>query len=478
MEWDICLKNVNKHLFDFSSIRTRLTFFYTLAVFVVLTIIVLILYWTTIHLLYKADYEFLADEVDTIQYILEKNPINEIALKEAVVDAPLSPEGSIYRYFIRILDNKKNLLIETPGTKQVLQNVNNLHKSSEFIEKKRFFWYENNDSKYLLIQAPIMLGKKSSVGFVQIALDITYQHSIIHDRNKLIYALLAGTLFALILGIIIAKRGLRSLYLLTDTVQKITATSLDNRIDPTSWPKELSGLGNAFNQMLDRMETSFSRLKQFSADLSHELRTPITNMIGQTEIALTYEDNVAEYRKAMESNLEELQRMSSLVENILFLAKAENPQLDLQKKLIHAHDEIALICEFYQAIADEKDIKVKIDGQADLHANPIMFRRLISNILSNALKYSPEHREIYFNISEVNDSVQITARDQGDGIAPEHLLKIFDRFYRVDSARAQKTGGIGLGLAIVKSIVDMHHGRIAITSELNSGTTISIHLPK
>lgn len=470
---------MSKNFLDFRSIRTRLTLFYTLAVFAVLTIIVLLLYWATLHILYKADYEFLADEVDTIQYIMEKNPINKVALRQAVVDAPVQPVGSIYRYYVRVLDDKNNLIIETPGTANVLQPETILHKNSEIIGKKRYFWFEKNDNNYLVIQSPIMLGKQNTYGFVQIALDISYQHSVIHDRKRLIFVLLAATLCALGLGFLTAHRGLRSLYLLTDTMQKITATSLDKRIDPSSWPKELSGIGKAFNQMLDRMEASFLRLKQFSADLSHELRTPITNMIGQTEIALAYDKNVDDYRRTMESNLEELQRMSSLIENILFLAKAENPQMDLKKKLLQIHDEIILVIEFYQAMAEEKDIKIICEGSATASANPVMFRRLISNILANALKYSDPHTQINFKIEELNaETIQITASDNGFGISPEHLSKIFDRFYRIDSARTQSTGGTGLGLAIVKSIIDLHHGKIMIASELNHGTTITIQLPK
>lgn len=476
MGWGIFLKNNN--ILQVRSIRTRLTLFYTIAVFVLLALAVLLLYWVTINFLYKADYEFLGDEVDTIQYIVMSDSIDLNALKEAVVQAPLEPDGSIYHYFVRIYDENKHLLMETPGAGNVLQTENYFYKTSELLGKKRYFWYSKNDTNYLLIQSPIELGTKNKIGLIQIALDISYQHNIIQDRKKVIAILLAGTLFSLLLGFFIANRGLRSLYLLTQTVQKITATSLDQRINPKSWPAELSGLSVAFNQMLDRIETSFIRLKQFSADLSHELRTPVTNLIGETEISLSYAHTVTEYREVMESNLEELQRISSLIENILFLARAENPQLELKKSALDVNEEIALVCEFYQAMAEEKNISVSHEGDAILNANPDMFRRLISNILSNSLKYTPVGGWAKFYIQEIgHDKIQIVLSDNGVGIEPEYLSKIFDRFFRVDAARTENSG-VGLGLAIVKSIVDAHQGTISINSEYKKGTIITIILPK
>lgn len=473
------MKNGHDSILTINSIRTRLTIFYTLAAFVLLSLLTLFLYWVTINILYKADYQFLSDEVDTIQYILQDAPIDFNRLKQTVIDTPMQPDHSIYRYYIRIFDENKKVMIETPGMDAVLLAQKYSNKNSEMLGKKRYFWYSINNKNYLLIQSPIELGKQSRIGLIQIALDISYQHVIINDRKKIIYSLLVGTISSLVLGFLIAHRGMRSLYKLTKTVEKITAISLDQRIDPKSWPKELAALGIAFNQMLDRIEASFIRLKQFSADLSHELRTPITNLIGETEVTLSYAHSVDEYRQAMESNLEELHRISSLIENILFLARAENPQLDLQKVPLNVHDEIALISEYFQLMADEKNIRIDIEGKGQLDANPVMFRRMISNILSNALKYTPTSGWIRFEIKEPDKHiVQIILSDNGIGIPAEHLPKIFNRFYRIDSARSQLSGGIGLGLAIVKSIVDLHQGIISITSELGKGTTIFLTFRK
>lgn len=275
-----------------------------------------------------------------------------------------------------------------------------------------------------------------------------------------------------------ARRSLRRLHDLTETTKTITVTSLHQRIDPRSWPKELHALGLSFNQMLDRIEISFSRLMQFSGDLAHELRTPINNLIGETEVALYQSSSSEEYKKILESNLEESHRISTIIENILFLARVENPKINLKKTHILIHEEIAVVCDFYEAMIDEKNIKIICQGKATIDANSDMFRRMLSNILANALKHTLSNGIIRFDIEEISHHVQLKISDNGVGIALEHLTKIFDRFYRVDSARSQLHGGTGLGLAIVKSIVDLHQGTINVSSAPGQGVTFTLLFPK
>lgn len=467
-----------KYLLRKISIRTRLTFFYSLSGFLLLSLIAMFLYWVTINILYKADYQFLSDEVDTVQYILHNKAYSLDALKQACVETPSERNHSIYRYYIRVFDDKGGLIIQTPGMENILP-AQFAFKPSDLLIKKRYLWYSSDDRDYMLIQSPIQLGIKNKFGLIQIALDISYQHKVVSDRKKLVFALLTGTILALLLGYLIANRGLRSLYVLTETVKMITATSLHQRIDPKSWPTELGALGVAFNQMLERIESSFVRLKQLSSDLAHELRIPIHNFIGETELALSRTHTNEEYQQVLNSNLEELQRISQLIESMLFLSRAENPQIDIQKAPIRVHDEISFVFDYYQTMAEEKNIQMTLEGKGELNANSIMFRRMISNILSNSLNYTPENGMIHFSVVESDkDTLHIIASDNGIGISEEHLPKIFDRFYRVDSARTQHSGGTGLGLAIVKSIVELHDGTISITSQPDKGTAIFMSFRK
>jgi two-component system heavy metal sensor histidine kinase CusS len=242
-------------------------------------------------------------------------------------------------------------------------------------------------------------------------------------------------------------------------------------------PKELAPLGEAFNQMLDRIEISFARMHQMSADMSHELRTPITNLIGQTELLLSYEHSEMDYRNAQVSNLEELQRMASLVENILFLARAESQQPEIDKQVIQADAEIAKIIEYYQALAEDKHITITQQGNAMLRVNAVMFRRLLSNLISNAVKYTAPYGLVTVMVAKEQSQVILTLTDNGMGIPRQHLPRLFDRFYRVDDARSAQVTGSGLGLSIVKSIVDLHQGTIKIESEAGVGSVIYITLP-
>lgn len=444
-----------------------------------ITVIAFILYGTTVHILHVANNRFLSHEVDLLSKILKKYPKNEAILEQKVIDIPYSERGSVYHYYIRILNENNQTVIETPQMGKVFYNADFFNKANFPVSKENDWWNSALGDNYLLIRAPVHLGKSQKQGTILIALDISYQQKMIRKYLWfLTVCLLIGTIFVVLLGYIIARKAMSSLYELTDATKKITATSLQ-QLDPESWPKELQTLAKAFNQMLKRIEVSFSHLVQFSADLAHELRTPINNLMGETEILLSRPCSLMEYQQVLGSNLEELQRISQIIDNILFLARTENISLEIKKTPIKAAQEIALICDFYQAMADEKNIKINSHtNDIILNANTVMFRRIISNIISNALKYTPCGGLIEIVIKEIENEVQINVNDNGIGIPNEHLPKIFNRFYRIDSARSKHSGGTGLGLAIVKSIMELHHGLISISSEVGKGTQVLLSFPK
>ncbi len=460
------------------SITTRLTLFYSLAAFMLLVFVVLFSYWEMTSIFKKADNQFLMDEMDTLASILRNKPNDFVALRQEVDEVPRTVNEIVYFYYLRILDQNNQMLIETDGMKKVFEKAKFFNLNATLHSKQIQWWTSPSGNDYLLIQSK--LETKTQTYTIQAALDISYQNKEVGEyRKKLTIVLLIGLIVAFFVGFLIARRGMRSLYKLTEAAEKITATSLNRRIDPGAWPVELSTLGIAFNRMLDRIEESFSRLTQFSSDLAHELRTPVNNLIGETEIALTNPILPLEHRALLESNIEELHRISHIIENILFLSYAENPQLEISKGMLDVRKELKVICDFYQASADEKNITVICHGSATLHANQIMFRRMLSNLLSNALKYTSTGGMITIDLMEIEPAiVQISMKDNGVGIAEKNIPKIFNRFYRADIARSQCPRGIGLGLAIVKSIVELHQGSISVTSQLHRGTEILVMLPK
>lgn len=295
--------------------------------------------------------------------------------------------------------------------------------------------------------------------------------------GKIILTLLVSSLISIVFGYFVARQGLQRMREFENKIEQITADSLHERIDLKEWPKELKSFGKKFNMMLDRLQASFNQLSQFSSDIAHELRTPINNLRGMTEIALADKNHPDSNQILLEKYMQEYEHLSKLIENLLFLARSDHGQLGLKKEKINARDEILKICDYYQALALENSIELSCAGNANISVDSILFKRMMSNLLSNAFKYTETNGKIKINIVPHHNSTNISITDTGLGIPSEHLDKIFDRFYRVDSSRSQGSGGLGLGLAIVKSIIDLHNGKLSIESQLRVGTTVVLEFP-
>ncbi|EEQ7782972.1 heavy metal sensor histidine kinase [Escherichia coli] len=243
-------------------------------------------------------------------------------------------------------------------------------------------------------------------------------------------------------------------------------------------PIELEQLVLSFNHMIERIEDVFTRQSNFSADIAHEIRTPITNLITQTEIALSQSRSQKELEDVLYSNLEELTRMAKMVSDMLFLAQADNNQLIPEKKMLNLADEVGKVFDFFEALAEDRGVELRFVGdKCQVAGDPLMLRRALSNLLSNALRYTPPGEAIVVRCQTVNHQVQVSVENPGTPIAPEHLPRLFDRFYRVDPSRQRKGEGSGIGLAIVKSIVVAHKGTVAVTSDAR-GTRFVIMLPE
>jgi len=245
------------------------------------------------------------------------------------------------------------------------------------------------------------------------------------------------------------------------------------------WPKELAGLVAVFNAMLDRLEEAFGRLSRFSADLAHELRTPLGNLIGEIEVSLRRPRTAEEYRAAMESNLEECRRLSALIEDLLFLARAEHAEVTLHREHVNARDICKRAISRSTAAASARGVRVSIEGDAGIKADPILLSQAITNLLDNAVRHSPDGAEVRIRLRQDDDSAAtIAVHNGGPPIAAEHLSRLFDRFYRIDPARSHGAGqGTGLGLSIVQSIMALHGGTVTIQSAEGSGTTATLFLP-
>jgi len=235
------------------------------------------------------------------------------------------------------------------------------------------------------------------------------------------------------------------------------------------------------NQMLDRLDKSFRRVRQFSGDASHELRTPLTILRGETEVTLRWAKTPEEFRDMLTSNMEEIDRMERIIESLLTLAKSEVGELTLEMKELSLSDLVqdlylqsCLLCETKQI---EVELLLEVEEEIRIRGDDLRLRQMFLNLISNAIKYTPEGGRLEIGLKMFEDSAVVVINDSGIGIPEEHLAHIFDRFYRVDKARNRMDGGTGLGLSIVKWIADAHGGSIQVSSKVQKGSSFSIRLP-
>ena len=287
--------------------------------------------------------------------------------------------------------------------------------------------------------------------------------------------LVAGAVAAAIIAVVVTKRGLRPLAEMTMAVSQIGPTQLHERVAPSGWPGELMPLALAFDQSLDRLEDSFRRLSQFSADLAHELRTPVANMRGEAEVTLRRSRTNEEYMSIIESTVSECEKLSGVIDALLFVARADAAEQQIQPMRFDGRAALDKIAAYYQALAEERHIQIVCEGQAEVYGDRGMFERAVGNLVDNSLRYVDEGGIVKLALSAASDETIVTVSDDGAGIEKEHLLRVFDRFYRVDPART--ANGSGLGLSLVKAIMALHSGTSDIQSEPGTCTNVVLRFP-
>jgi signal transduction histidine kinase len=240
---------------------------------------------------------------------------------------------------------------------------------------------------------------------------------------------------------------------------------------------ELDRLIESFNRMMERLSCSFAQIRQFSTDVSHELRTPLTIIRGQLEVALFTAKTTEQYRDAMINALEDVERLSNIIRALLMLSQAESGQLVLKRTSVDLAEAVRDLVEEFQIPAEANGVELvaQLPERCPIMADRIQIDRLLSNLVSNAVKYTPSGGKVRVKLTGPGEEVELVVADNGVGIAPEHLPHIFDRFYRVPSADPEK--GLGLGLSFVVWIVRAHGGSIDVDSELGKGTTFTVTLP-
>jgi two-component system, OmpR family, heavy metal sensor histidine kinase CusS len=487
----------------------RLTAGYALAGLLLVFAATASLYFVLVGELEKSNDLFLADKVHVLRTMLRERPDDWDALREEV-----ELESAARRYeqfYIRLLDEKNTLLLMTPGMADQL-DLAQLARQTQLHPDRTIRMKGRNGRAFRVTSASAPVGSRATqTDTVQIAIDVSQNEALL-ARYRFWFGVVLLVAFAVfpLVGYQVARHGIRPVEEMATTARHISSTNLRERILPEGYPSELASLASTFNQMLDRLEESFERISRFSADIAHDLRTPVNNIRGEAEVALARARSAGEYRDVIESCLEEAVRLSDLIGDLLFLARAESPLADLRRERVDVGKLLGGVREYYEASAADGGIALTTtvtDEPVIAELDRALLQRAVGNLVSNALAHTPPGGTVVletgvdsrkpcpsqpdFAISDLSNkdfsveessngsfsTISIAVSDTGAGIPAEALPKVFDRFFRVDSSRSKGSGGTGLGLAIVQSIAQLHGGRVEIASELGHGTRVTLRMP-
>jgi two-component system heavy metal sensor histidine kinase CusS len=451
------------------SIAWQLILLFTVATSLLLACGLGVFYAIVVRHAFAEDNAVLVDKLSALSADLRENGPNVFA-----EELTTRSSGEHAAYWIRMLDSQGRTVAEKPGMDRLLRAAIFPAAREPGLAVRSRKNYRKGAKLFSLVALNEFFG--AEVYTLQVAQDRTSDEQVERNFAVLFVVVLAcGGVASALIAVMVTGRGLQPLREMTQLVGRIGPTHLNERVASTGWPRELQPLANAFDDMLKRLDDSFTRLSQFSADLAHELRTPIANMMGEAQVALTRDRTVAEYRETIASAIGECERLARIVDNLLFVARVDAAREPIARQRFDARAAVEKISAFYETIADDQHVTISCSGQGQIYADSNLFERAVGNLLENALRFTPENGSIQITLSEHDADFEIAVSDNGCGIAPEHLPRVFDRFYRVESSRS--SDGAGLGLALVKSIVDLHGGSVKIESKVGHGTTVTLRFP-
>ncbi|WP_298718650.1 heavy metal sensor histidine kinase [uncultured Oceanisphaera sp.] len=457
------------------SLTTRLSLVFSISMLAIWSVVSLVLIQALDHHFARQDQTDIRGRIILAENFLsahvQSNNRDWSVLQARLSDA-LSGHGG---YYLQMTDlNGKTLVTvgphsQTPsqtGLSRPLPAPEALPLAESWIENG--IRYRSMTEQFVLNGLPSVsasTGLPDSV-LIRVALDTSYHQHFIDDI-KIGLAWLTGgiALVSVLLGWFASRMGLTPLHSLARLSARVTANRLDHRLPVAGAPAELHGPINAFNDMLDRLEDSFQRLTAFSSDIAHELRTPVNSLMMQTQVALAHPRHAEEYKEVLYANLETAERLARMIGEMLFLAKSEQGQLGMQPQPLALADELDELLEFFEPLASEQQVRLQRRGNGRLLGDKSMLQRAFSNLLTNAIRYTPAQGEVRISIGSNAEGTTVQVANPGPAIPPEQWPRLFDRFYRADSARQPVTEGTGLGLAIAKAIISAHGGSLSVQSD-------------
>jgi two-component system, OmpR family, heavy metal sensor histidine kinase CusS len=458
----------------------RLTAGYALAGLLLVFFATASLYLVLLSELDKSTDLFLADKLHVLTTLLRERPDDWDALREEI-----ELESAARRYeqfYIQLLDERNTPLLTTPGMTEQL-DLTLLARQTQNRPDRTIPMRGRHGQAFRVASAMAPVGSPPTRNdTIQIAIDVSQEQELLTRFRRWFWAILLGA-FAVfpLVGYQIARHGIRPVEEIAATAGRISSTNLRERIIAEGYPFELAFLAGTFNKMLDRLEESFERISRFSADIAHDLRTPVNNIRGEAEVALARARTIDQYRDVLESCLEEGVRLSDLIGDLLFLARAESPLTNLNRERVDVSELLGGVREYYEASAADRGISLTTAVSSEpviAELDRTLVQRAVGNLVSNAVAHTPPGGSVVLATNADAATILIEVSDTGAGIPVEALPKVFDRFFRVDQSRSQASGGgTGLGLAIVQSIMLLHSGKVEIASQVGQGTRVTLRMP-
>ncbi|MBF7688741.1 heavy metal sensor histidine kinase [Acinetobacter rathckeae] len=439
----------------FKAIGFQIAIIFSISTITILIIMGIVIHHLVTHHFEMQDRSQLEGKVQLVQHILKQNTINENNLDSYLTDALVGHHDLIVQ-------------VERPIGHVIFKSMPEeitLHQLTTSAPQQWLNWTSQHTHYRGLIDQHSSTPEYPSTKII-VGIDTSQHSHFLNDfRYQLLYIGLAGTACLMFLGWFAAWRGLRPIQNMAKVAEGISAQHLSERLDIENTPLELQSLAIACNDMLDRLEMALAKLSDFSSDLAHEIRTPLNNLMTQTQVCLSRPREMNDYKEVLFSNLEELEHLSRMISDMLFLAKTEHGLQLTQLQPIDLAKETQALIDFYDALAAEKDITFQHTGTAMVNANPTMLRRALSNLFSNAIKYGQAQSIIYTECHQDHEKTIFRIKNNGVALSNEQCARLFDRFYRTDVSRQRLEEGTGLGLAITKSILDLHHASIEVQSD-------------
>jgi len=474
----------------FKSLRFKLTVWYVLILAILLGSFSSFLYFTLSNILYRS----VDNKLRSLAGLIASesaSPLSNFGFGDMDQTLEASVNVKPIGKFIQVLDESGRIGQKSDNLKNVqlpisLSALRNASNGIESFETRHSF----GNTPLRILTLPVIEGNHiarivqvaSSLEDVEDALNTLFIILIITVPSALVLASLGGQF--------LANKALKPVDHITQTARLITSQNLNQRIKPLKVKDEISRLIETFNEMISRLDKSFQQIKQFSSDASHELKTPLTILKGEMEVALRKERAAQEYEQILRSNLEEINRMSTIVEDLLLLSKTEFEEVPLHKEHVHLTEILRDVVVQVTILAQAKQIHIHMsnsDGDITVLGDALRIRELLLNLIENGIKYTPERGSVSITLETEKKPegsaggpigfVKIIVSDTGIGIEKKDQEKIFDRFFRVDKARSREQGGSGLGLSICKWIVEAHQGEISVESELGRGSSFIVKLP-